>query len=324
MGTLGFADALEAGIFTTRVKPRGAGTANLDLELKGSTSEPVLAGAVKTARVEVEAPRVVLSATEVVVAIELDRRGLRWSGLEASIAQGRLTGSGVIDSTGHATDVKFAAIKVDELPLGIDPALLRGIATGALSLRGVADKVDKLDGTGPIEIASPEYGFLSRASESFATFGLPALPVRGNRPLRARVELSEGRVVLRNIEGGVEGLRFDGSVEISWKGRLSGRIDARLEERYLRRSLVLAIPAMFTGEVSVPLEISGDASAPQYSADLVGTVGRLVTENSVTGAITGIVDGILGNLLGGERPASDDKRRPKRGGIDGFFDSLLG
>src|SRR5579883_821936 len=195
-GTVSLEDALEAGIFTARVRPRPTGTATVDLELLGSTDEPALKGPVRSPRVEVEAPKVVLAATEVVVTIELDARGLRWSGLEATLAQGRLGGSGILDATGHASDLKYAGVRIEELPLGVDPRLLRGVATGALSLRGVADDVEKLEGAGPLEIAQPEYGFLARASASLEAFGLPALPVRGNRPLRARVEISKGRVVL--------------------------------------------------------------------------------------------------------------------------------
>jgi hypothetical protein len=175
----------------------------------------------------------------------------------------------------------------------------------------------------------PEYRFLREASGQLQTFGLPPLPLSGTQPLRARVELREGRIVLRGIEGRVDGMRFGGNIELTWAGALAGRIDAHLDERYLGKSLLLALPAMFTGQVTIPLEISGVVGAPRYQADLVGTIGKLVSQNSVTGAITGIVDGLLGNLLGGERRdrADQDPKRPPRrprGGLGGLFDALSG
>jgi len=322
-GTLSFEDALEAGVFTTRIRPRPVGSSTLDLELRGTTEKPALSGSVRAPSVELEAGPVSIPVSDARCTIELDERGLRWSALETIFGGGRVGGSGVIDANGHTSDIHLEAVRVEDLPVGLDDPLLRGLASGTLSVRGKGDETENLEGEGVIEVAEPEYRFLRGASEPLRAFGLPGLPLRGTAPLRARIQLTGGRIVLRAIQGSVEGMRFEGTIELSWKKRLAGRIEVHLEQRYLAKSLVLALPAVFTGQVTVPLEISGEVGAPRYAADLVGTLGRLVVDNSVTGAITGLVDGLLGNLLGGER-RDDDKRRPKRGGLDDFLDALTG
>jgi hypothetical protein len=319
-GTLSFADALEAKIFTTRIRPKPVHAAALDLGLRGTTDAPVLAGMVGAARVEVEAGGLAIEATDAASAIELDARGLRWGELEANALGGRLRGSGVIDARGHSSEVRVEGVRVQDLPVGISDPLLLGFVTGVLTLRGKGDATESLEGEGQLEVREPEYRFLRQASESLRPFGLPDLPTRGSEPFRSRIIFGGGRVTFREIQGRVDGMRFEGSIDVYWSRRLSGTILVHLEQRYLSRSVVLALPSIFTGQLSVPLEISGQVGTPTYTADLVGTLGRLVTGNSVTGAITGLVDGVLGNLLGGER--RDDTGKPKRGGLGGFLDAL--
>ncbi len=341
-GTLSFADANEARIFTARIKPEPAGDAALDLVARGPTNAWVLAGSTRAAResvvipAHVPGPPLVLAATDAVCSIEVEQKGVRWSGFEGSFLGGRLRGSGALDAKGHTSDLSAEGVRIEDLPVGVAEPLLRGLASGNFSVRGQGDESSKLEGEGELELAEPEYVFLREASGHLQTFGLPAIPVRGASPLRTKVQLTGGRVLFRSLDGRVDGMRFGGDIELTWKGGLAGRIDAHLEERYLKKSLILAVPAMFTGQVTVPLRISGVVGTPIYEADLVGTIGKLVAQNSVTGAITGLVDGLLGNLLGGERrdsPAGPEdtgrdgggpRRRKPRGGLGGLFDAFTG
>ncbi len=221
----------------------------------------------------------------------------------------------------RAPDASSEGVRVQDIPVGVADPLLLGFVTGVLTIRGKGDATESLEGEGQLEVREPEYRFLRQASESLRPFGLPDLPPRGTEPFRARLIFGGGRVTVRGIDGRVEGMRFEGTIDLGWSRRLSGTILAHLEQRYLARSVVLALPSIFTGQLTVPLEISGQVGAPRYTADLVGTLGRLVTGNSVTGAITGLVDGVLGNLLGGER-RDEDPRKPRRGGLGGFLDAL--
>lgn len=334
-GTLSFADANEARIFTGRLKPEAAGDATVDLEVSGPTNDWLLAGKTRAARVAVDARSVrpemtlVLAATDVVCAVEVRQHGVRWSGFEASFLGGRIAGSGALDAKSHASELRVEGVRIEDLPVGLEEPLLEGVGSGTFTIRGEGDETAKLEGEGDLELAEPDYRFLEQAGASLQAFGLPPLPLRGTSPLRARLQLTGGRILFREIAGRVDGMRFDGNVELTWKGGLAGRIEAHLDDRYLSKSLLLALPALFTGQVTIPLTISGKVGAPRYDADLVGTIGKLVSKNSVTGAIGGIVDGLLGNLLGGgdRRDSSergDPKRRKPRGGLGGFLDSLSG
>jgi len=301
-GTLSFADAIEARILAGRLLPRPEGAAALDLAVSGTLADWKLAGPCKAPRLVVEP----LTVTDATAIIDVSLRGVRWSGFEATLAGGRLQGSGSVERGEHASELRAAGVRVEELPLGEEP-LLRGLATAELTLRGSGDSLGALEGSGALEVLEPEYPFLRRASASLATFGLPPLPTKGAAPLRAQVALAKGLLRIQEIAGRVEGMAFSGSLALAASGELSGRIEAHLEDRYLANSVLLVLPAIFTGRITIPLIISGTASAPRYEADLVGTLGKLVSKNSVTGALGGIVDGLLGNIFGGLRDRRDDE-----------------
>src|SRR6185295_4948276 len=159
-------------------------------------------------------------------------------------------------------------------------------------------------GRGDAALSSPEYPVLMQTAPTVGRYGLPPPGPIGTGPLTLRIDLLAQGWRLTDVTAGVDDILLTGAIDISFDAALQGRFIVNVGERYLRKSTLLSIPALFAQSVDIPVHIAGILAKPMVQTDLSSTLGRLAINNRVTGMLDGAVEE-LGALFGvGSRSSS--------------------
>jgi hypothetical protein len=134
------------------------------------------------------------------------------------------------------------------------------------------------------------------------------------------VRIERRSAQLTSITARLDGIDVEGEVAVSFDGELIGEIRANLLQGYLRRSLLLAVPAVLADRVTIPIVLGGSVRAPEVNADLARALGGLLSKNRVGDAVTGVMDEIWSTLGGGSRPSPASNNEAA---IDAVFDRIL-
>jgi hypothetical protein len=164
-------------------------------------------------------------------------------------------------------------------------------------------------GAGRVVLDDPFYPVLVRTREALGKYGLEPPHPRGDAPATADVVVDARSVSLRALRASVIGCSATGAVRIERDGgRLDGAVTVTLDDEYLGKSAVLAIPAVLAERLTIPVRVGGTARAPTIDADLAACFGRFMTENRVSAFVTDAVEEV--SSLFGARP---QRTRPPPG-----------
>jgi hypothetical protein len=174
--------------------------------------------------------------------------------------------------------------------------LVGGRLSGELHLEGTTEGLHALEGRGKLTLNEARWLFLRDVPD---TARLGPLPVIGRGPGTADLELDRGVLRVERFQGRVEGLRFEGDVEVDEDGPLSGLFHAHLSQDLMSKSPLLAIPAAALGEVAIPIRLGGTWMDPQVDVQVAEVVEGLVGKSRLGSTLKGAVD-TMWSAFGGD------------------------
>lgn len=313
-GKLGIADALLAGAFDTTMRPlpEPGHTARIDATLKGRFDDAVLSGTATAKLVHVAMPSSpavpVFVITNLATTFRIDRQKIVWHKLVADAYGGTVNSSGMIGYSEKFTGLRSAAewrdIDVTLLPKAA--SFVKGSLAGRMRFdrAGLDSPQNPILGSGDLVLSSPEYPVLLQSAPMLSRYGLPPPGPVGTGSLTLRIHLLAHGWRLSDVTASVEDCLMTGGIDVSFDAQLQGRFVLNFGERYLRKSRLLTIPAVFAQNVDLPIHIAGILSKPMVQTDVASTLGRLAINNRVTGMLDGAVEE-LSSLFGvGSRSSS--------------------
>ncbi len=335
-GTLSFVDAVAVGIFPGAVRPRRIGVMEIDATVDGTFADAALAGRVTSPdlrlRLGDDAALPTIFFRDVATRLSVDARGLRWSDLSAKVLGGTLASSGSVgfdDDVGLDSTISCADVRLEAIPSNVDGTTpladqLRGGLHADIRVTYAAGALPAFLARGPLRITGPELLFMTSAGEKLARYGLPAPDTRGAGPIEAELDVREKVARVTGIAARLEGIDVDGDVTVGFDGALAGELRAHLLQGYLRRSLLLVLPAALADRVTVPITISGTVREPSVTADFVHTLDDFLQKNAIGSAVTGVMDEIW-STLGGPRARRSSQPPPLAAAdpLDAIFDRIL-
>ena len=336
-GALSFLDAVTLGIFPGNIRPRRIGVMTVDADVEGKLTEPALAGRVTSPELRLrlgdDATLPTIVFHEVGVRLHVDARGLEWKDLAAQVLGGALASSGSVrfdHDVGLDTAVALTGVHLEAIPSNADGARplaekLRGALHTDLRVTYAAGALPAFLVRGPLRVVDPDFLFIASAGEKLASYGLPAPETRGAGPIEAEIDIRERVVRIAPIAAHLDGIDIEGEVSLAFDGALRGELRAQLLQGYLRRSLLLAVPAALADRVTVPIAIGGTVRDPIVSADFVHTLDDFLQKNAIGSAVTGVMDEIWSTLGGPRTRRSSHPPAPVVTGdpLDAIFDRIL-
>jgi hypothetical protein len=303
-GTLSFHDAYELGIFRAAVRPHRSGGLDLDATLGGTLASPSIAGHVESAKLDLrlgDDPALpTLTFENVAGRVEVDATRVEWHDLAARIYGGSVSTSGFVKLDVHPVEVRakieLGGVRVEQVSARADGTpLVARYVLGALALHGGVDYAEGvLSGESTLTLDDAEYLAVSRAAPSLEAYGLPVPAPAATSPLTARVEYEAKTFHVTNLSATVDGVVVEGAVSATLGGPIAGELTVDLLEAYLRRSAVLALPALLGARVTVPIVFAGLTADPAINFDIGRALETLVERNVVSDAVKGAIDGLLG------------------------------
>ena len=241
-----------------------------------------------------------LTFEDVAGRLEVDGQHVAWTDLAGTIYQGRLRTTGVVKLDAHPVEVRgsyeLTGLRVEEVSTKSDGApLLASYVRGALGGQGGVDYVaGALSGQAEIRVDDAEFLAVRLAAPSLEAYGLPVPSPTATSPLTARVEYEAGTLHVTNLRASVDGVDVEGAVSATIGGAITGELGVDLREEYLRRSVVLALPALLGARVTVPIVLAGLTAAPAVTFELGRAFETLLERNVVGDAVKGALDDLLG------------------------------
>jgi hypothetical protein len=308
-GALSFMDAHALGLFPGPVRPRRVGAMDIDADVEGSLAAPSIAGIVASPALRLrlgdDAALPTIVFHDVALHLAVDARRVVWRDLEARVLGGKLASSGsvtlganvVLDAIASCAGVRLEAIPSNaegKTPLA---ETLRGALHAEVRL-GYASKA--FAAFGRARVVEPDYVALAGAGEKLARYGLTAPSTRGVGPVEGMVSVRDRVARAESITARLDGIDVEGDVQVGFDGALEGALRAHLLQRYLRRSVLLAIPAALAERVVIPVTFSGTVHEPRVSADLVHTLDDFLENTAIGTAVANVVDEVW-NVIGGTR-----------------------
>lgn len=174
--------------------------------------------------------------------------------------------------------------------------LVAGRLSGQLELAGTPEGPHALAGHGSLTLNEARWLFLRDVPD---TARLGPLPVLGRGPGTADLALEAGTLRVERFQGRVDGLRFEGDVEVDVDGPLAGLFHAHLSQELMAKSPLLAIPAAALGEVAVPIRLGGSWRDPQVDVQVAEVVEGMVGKSRIGSTLKGAVD-TMWSAFGGE------------------------
>lgn len=329
-GTLSFADAFALGLFPGPVRPRRVGAMEVDAKVRGGAASASIRGRVVSRELRLrlgdDAALPTIAFHDVDAQLEIDAKQVAWRALRAKVLGGVVTSSGsvALDDGTVAASVGVAGVPLEAIAVdakGTTPLADRVRGSAHVEL-DVAVASSEITARGRARVIDPDFLFLTAAADKLARYGLAAPPTRGAGPVEVDVVVRDRTLHASPIVARLEGIDVDGGVAVGFDGALSGTLNAHLLQGYLRRSILLAVPAALADRVTVPVTISGTVRAPDVSADFVHTLDDFLQKNAIGSAVTGVMDEIWGALGGPRAPRSS--RPPATDGVDAIIDRILG
>jgi hypothetical protein len=303
-GTLSFHDACELGIFRAAVRPHRTGGLDFDATLGGTLRAPSIAGPVTSAKIALrlgDDPALpTLTFEDVAGRLEVDGQHVAWTDLAGTIYQGRVRTSGVVRLDADPVEVRgsyeLTGLRVEEVSTKSDgEPRLASYVRGALGGQGGVDYVaGALSGQAEVRLDDAEFLAVRLAAPSLEAYGLPVPSPTATSPLTARVEYEAGTLHVTNLRASVDGVDVEGVVSATIGGAITGELGVDLREEYLRRSVVLALPALLGARVTVPIVLAGLTAAPAVTFELGRALETLLERNVVGDAVKGALDDLLG------------------------------
>ena len=315
------------------------GTMKLEGRAEGSLDAPGLALEARANAVGVrvgEETSVELVIPLVEARAHVNRHRMLWSDVRGRFYGGTVRSQGVFGWSGDGFRGVQATLAVTDAKMDRVPTpdgkrmgeLVEGLLSGELKLRRKS-----LDGPftarGAIVLESASYPALARAAGPLGRYGLdPPDPV-GRGPLRANVRYADERWDVSELSVATSSGALSGRLLVHTDGRLAGETHVHVNERYLRSSPLLEIPAAIAGDVRIPVSLGGTLASPRTHADLVGALDDLLGASrigrNVANAFGALVDEIAGNPPPRRpHPASPPRRSAvKTQNIDALLDHLV-
>jgi hypothetical protein len=170
---------------------------------------------------------------------------------------GAIMASGAVD---RAWNVRVEALRIEELSPAIEKEV-RGLLTGNARIER------SLAGNAQIRLDHPVYPAIARLAPHVQKLGLSLPRPEGIAPLDATLSFEGDVVRLHTLAASVDGVTLTGAGAIGPARGLSGRLYASASARWLQSSAMLAIPALFTSNVTVPISLAGTLAEPKIHAD---------------------------------------------------------
>lgn len=328
-GRVSVHDALLLGMFDTPVRPLPEGSAKIDARLVGTWSSPKLRGRIISGPMRLDAGGVVLlDLDRVQTSFVLDEEAFVCRDLVVEAYGGFVHGEGVVGFTeafsGYDAELTFREIRAQDLPLdrkgerrlGHD---LRGVLRGELHLQR-RDAQAPMRGRGELTLDRPEYPVVGRLAGRVKELGLPLPKTAGTKPMTLELALADGGIGIAQLDATLDGLRLEGRGGVTASRALSGGATIHLSRQYLAQSALLTLPSWFTGDLAVPVAVSGTLASPVLDANVRravsdalahGPVGSVVTD--VSQGLASAIDGVVGavdDLLGSGHAKTSAKRPP--------------
>jgi hypothetical protein len=249
-GRLSLADARVLGWLPSQVRPDGA--AKLEGRVKESLVVDVAAGSAT-----VDLASLVLQLREVAATVVVSA--------EVVIENGRaLAHGGVVMASGgprRGWNLRVETLRIEEL----SPAIareIRGLLTGNA-------RIEEGSGSAQLRLDLPVYPAIARLEPHLAKLGLRLPRPEGIAPLDATLAFDRESLRVTTLAASVDGVTLSGAgaLHAAPPRALSGRAYASVSARWLQTSPILAIPAFFTSNVTVPISIGGTLAEPKIDAD---------------------------------------------------------
>ncbi|MGZ3423039.1 MAG: hypothetical protein ACXVEE_34575 [Polyangiales bacterium] len=247
-GRLSLADARTLGWLPASVRPEG--------------SAKIVGEVEKALTVDVAAPKATVDLASLVVQLRdvvatvIVGDGVAIENARANAHGGTILASGVVD---RAWNVRLEAVRIEEL----SPAIareVRGLLTGNA-------RIERGSGTAQLRLDHPVYPAIARLAPHVEKLGLSLPKPEGIAPLDATLSFEPDVVRVNTLAASVDGVTLTGAGALGPARALSGRLYASASPRWLQTSAILAIPALFTSNVTVPISLAGTLSEPKIHAD---------------------------------------------------------
>jgi hypothetical protein len=315
------------------------GTMKIEGRAEGTLDAPGLALEARANAVGVrvgEETSVELVVPLVEVRAHVNRHRALWSDVRGRFYGGIVRSQGVFGWSGEGfrgvqATLAVSDAKIDRVPTPDGRRMgehVEGLLSGQLELR--RKSLDEpFTARGAVTLESASYPVLARAAGPLGRYGLdPPDPV-GRGPLSANVRYRGERWELSELSVATASGALRGRVLVHTDGRLAGETHVVVNERYLRSSPLLEIPAVIAGDVRIPVSLGGTLASPRTDADLVGALDDLLGASrigrNVASAFEALVDEIAGSPPPRRAyPASPPRRSTvKTQNIDALLDHLV-
>jgi hypothetical protein len=248
-GRLSLADARTLGLLPDAVRPEGAA------KLEGAVKDSLVLEVTAKAAIVDLGPLVVRASDVSATVIVGD--GVRVENGLASAHGGRIIASG----RPGAWNVRTETVRIEEL----SPAIareVRGLLTGNARIEGGK-------AAARIRLDHPVYPAIARLAPHLSKLGLSLPPEEGTAPLDATLAFEDDTLRITSLAASVDSVTVSGAgaIHAAPERALSGRAYASVSARWLQTSAILAIPAFFTSNVTVPISFGGTLREPKIDAD---------------------------------------------------------
>lgn len=285
-----------------------AGILHVDGTLEGTPAAPELAARLSAKWVMLrgwdsdgrESWRVPLE--ELGTDLQLDRDGFGLSRLRADLLGGDLRGSWIHRQDDVRAQIVLQDVHVGAVELPAQQQRLAGHVAGTASgwlelFRGP----DGVEGNAEVTLDRPMYRFLALAAPRLKEAGLAPPPPTGHGTARALVAIEPDAIRLRRLDMPIVGAPLRAEGILHGPGGIDVTGTVHLQEDYLRTSLLLAVPSVFSGSVDVPFHVHGQAPNVTVDADPKGAFREAIARGPAGAAVTDAFDGIrraVGDLSG--------------------------
>jgi hypothetical protein len=298
-GAIAVSDLVAANVLPP-ARIAGEGTLSIDAVVQGRGETLVALGGasadrvvVRTAPASDDGPST-LVVTLPITSLRIDRRGAMWKDLDARIAGGRVTSTGLVDWSGRSSArVSLSSVAIHELPaVSSEPdgagrlpsTFVRGDLFGSIIVATEEGRAPRVAGSFTLDGAT--FPAIDRLRPALARYGLRPPNEDAIAPAKTFVASSDWGISFRDIAIDLHGATVRGEVGISHERTLDGRLEVTLEEEYLRTSKMLTLPRVLTERLVVPIDIEGPVDDPDVQADIGTFLGRFIKESHVAQLFT--------------------------------------
>ena len=268
------------------LRPLASSVVELTALLRGPLATLSIAAFARAARVELGMHEAgILRETSPVFVIEeasallaVDRQKLVWQRLGARAYGGAIGSEGVLGLTEATRGVSATAslrdVNAGELPIDASRTVSL-IATGRLALDL---RVANGEGSGALRLTDGVFPVLARGQAPLAKVGLRLPSETASAPATCSIGLSARGWTFDEVYAAVPGCIARGRLDVDPAGTLDGALTVALGKELLETS---TMTSLLTERLTIPVRITGGASAPVVDADLAATFGSFMTSNRV-------------------------------------------